>query len=157
MAEKIKHFSYIIGGIVALNLILYFFVPNCVRDIVRLFIGEDIIYYNWRSLPILISMPMVLSIEILLISCFFTKDKKVHPVMMKYVNKFGVSICIIFFLSVFCSPIISIVFAFSSYHPCASSSIFSGIYYVKDKTKCYGLNGVIPWKKGYGYNNDVKQ
>lgn len=62
-----------------------------------------------------------------------------------------------FFSSVFSGPIINIVFAFSSYHPCASSGVFSGVYYVKDKTKCYGLTGVIPWGKGYGYMDDEKK
>lgn len=157
MSDRVKFYTYIVGGALILPFIFYFCVINCGRDVIGLFTGGDIIYFNWRSLPILVCMPMVVFFEVLLISCFFTKDKKVNPTIMSFVNKAAVFICVIFFISVFSGPVITIFFAFSSYHSCASSGIFSGVYYVKDKTKCYSLTGVIPWGKGYGYNDDVKK
>jgi hypothetical protein len=153
MFNKVKFYCYVISSIFFLPFVFYFFVINCGREVIGLFSGGDVVYFNWKSLPILVCMPMVVLFEILLISCLFTKDKKVHPKIMSFVNKSGVFISVVFFISVFSGPLIAIFFAFSSYHACASAGIFSGVYYVHDKSRCFNLTHVVPWDDNHQDRN----
>jgi len=117
------------------------------QDILKILSFADIIYFNWRSLPILTVMPLYLAYEVAFLSSFFTRNQKVDPRVMKYVDKLGMITCIVFFSSVLLGPAINIAFAFSSYHSCPVGGAFSGIYYVKDKSKCFEITGVKPWGK----------
>lgn len=96
MLNKAKYYGYVIGSIVFLPFVFYFFVINCGRDVIGLFAGGDVVYFNWKSIPILVCMPIVVLLEILLISCLFTKNKKVHPKIMSSFNKLGVFISVVF-------------------------------------------------------------
>lgn len=157
MSEKTKSFICLVGTVIALPFLLFFISEICGKRLWELFVGRDVIVADWRTFPLLSIIPILTYMELLFISCFFTHNKHAHPVMIKGLRSMTIATAFIFVPSFFIGPAINVALAFSSYHPCASSSIFSGVYYVKDKTKCYGLTGVIPWKKGYGYNNDVKK
>lgn len=157
MSEKTKNYICLIVTVIALPFLLFFIFEICGKRVLEMFFGAGVIFFDWRSFPLLSIIPILAYMELLFISCFFTHDRHAHPVIVRGLRSITIATAVIFVPSFFIGPAINVALAFSSYHPCASSSIFSGVYYVKDKTKCYGLTGVIPWKKGYGYKDDVKQ
>ncbi|QLK63615.1 DUF1240 domain-containing protein (plasmid) [Enterobacteriaceae bacterium Kacie_13] len=148
--ETLNSKKNIIARIIAVIIFplpLPFLVALTLQDILKLLSLGDVIYFNWRSLPILTVMPLYLAYEFVFLSSFFTRNKKVDPSLIKYVDKIGMITCIIFFISVLLGPVINIAFAFSSYHSCPVGGAFSGVYYVKDKSKCFEITGVKPWGK----------
>lgn len=154
MQDKIKGICCLCTMVISLPFIIYFIGAVCGSDFLNLFSGKDVIYFNWRALPLLTSLPIMIYFEVLFISCFFSKDWKVHPGIHKYMLHITVFGCFTFFPAVFVGPLINIGFAFSSYHACPSGGAFSGVYYVKDKSKCFEITGVAPWGKGDSKNQD---
>ena len=154
MKDNTKNLFYFYATGISLPFIIYFFGSLCGSDFLNLFSGKNIIYFNWRALPILTSLPMMAYFEILFVSCFFSKDRKAHPAVHKYMFHITVFSCFTFFPAILSGPLINIGFAFSSYHACPSGGAFSGVYYVKDKSKCFEITGVAPWGKGDSKNQD---
>ncbi|WP_413531027.1 DUF1240 domain-containing protein [Rahnella inusitata] len=147
MSGNIKNiFSFYAVGI-GLPFVIYFCISVCGAEFLNIFSGSDVIYFNWRALPILTSIPIMVYFEIMFISCCFTKDRKAHPTILKYMLHITAFTIFTFFPAVFAGPLINIGFGFSSYHSCPVGGAFSGVYYVKDKSKCFEITGVKPWGK----------
>lgn len=154
MPVKIRNFFCLSVVVISIPFIIYFFGSVCGADFLNMFSGGDVIYFNWRALPILSALPMMAYFEILFISCFFSKDWKAHPSIVKYMLHITIFSCFTFFPAAFAGPLINIGFAFSSYYSCPVGGAFSGVYYVKDKSKCFEITGVAPWGKGDGKKHD---
>ncbi|MEW7311352.1 DUF1240 domain-containing protein [Buttiauxella gaviniae] len=146
MKSKCKNFIVLIATIVCLPFVMYFFILSCGREILTLIARSDVIYFNWRSMPILSMMPFILYFEITIASCLFTRDRKAHPFLSKYMTHISGFSCILFFLTALLQPAITIGFSFSSYHACPADGIFSGVYYVKDKRQCEKLTSAVAWE-----------
>ncbi|WP_413531028.1 hypothetical protein [Rahnella inusitata] len=151
MRDKTKGICCLYVLVISLPFVIYFLGTVCGKDFLTLFSGSDVIYFNWRALPILTSIPMMVYFEILFISCFFSTDWKAHPAVLKYMLHITAFTIFTFFPAIFAGPLINIGFAFSSYHSCPVGGAFSGVYYVKDKNKCFEITGVKPWGKGDGH------
>jgi hypothetical protein len=146
MENKYKKFIALSVGALCLPFIIYFFIITCGREVLHLISMDNVIYFNWRTMPILSIVPFVFYFEIIVISCFFTKDKKAYPFLLKYMTRVSGFNCILFFLVVLLQPVITIGFALSSYHSCPVDGIFSGVYYVKDKSMCSELTSSTSWE-----------
>lgn len=157
MSENFKNYACLFIAIIFLPCAMYFFIKVCGSEMLDLIAWGDVIYFDWRSLPMLSVMPAFLVIELTLVSCLFTRNKKVYPGLLNVMNKVLIYTLFLFFFFILSGPVFSVAFYFTPYHSCPASSMFSGVYYVRDKTKCYALNGVIPWSEGYGYQDDEKK
>lgn len=147
MSEKLKNYACLFFAILFLPLAIGFFIEICGRRVLDLIALEDVIYFDWRSLPMLSVMPISMYIEFMLISCLFTKNGKAHPKILRGLRYMTVFTAFFFVPSFILSPIVSVGLAFSSYHSCPTSSVFSGVYYVKYDFKCLELTNKHPWKK----------
>lgn len=116
------------------------------NDVVNLLRMKDVIYFNWRNIPALICMPWLAFGEVLFISSFFTRNQEIQPTLMKYANYIGLVTSVLFFLALLRGPIINVAFSFSSYHTCSIDGMFSGVYYVKDKSHCEKLTSAVAWE-----------
>lgn len=116
------------------------------NDVMDLLGMKDVIYFNWRNIPVLICMPWLAFGEVLFISSFFTRNQEIQPTLMKYANYIGLVTSVLFFLALLSGPIINVAFSFSSYHACPADGIFSGVYYVKDKSHCEKLTSAVAWE-----------
>lgn len=139
MPEKVKDYICLLFAVFFLPLLMYFFIKVCGERSFDLIVRKDVIYFDWRSLPMLSVMPMCLYLELMLISCFFTKNKRVYSGLLRVMRSITIATSFLFVVSIFSGPVFNVVFYFSSYYSCPASSIFSGVYYVKDKSRCYGL------------------
>lgn len=154
MNSGYKNVLYLSLLVTIFPILLFFLFRYCINDLMLLFSGTGVVYYNWRVIPILSSAPFMIYLELLFISCFFTEDKKASPLLLKYMLHMTIIYCFVFFSSLIACPLINIGFAFSSYHACPSGGAFSGVYYVKDKSKCFEITGIAPWGDGDGYKGN---
>ena len=147
MPGKYKTLLYLFLLVTIFPILQFFLFRYCIYDLMDLFGGSDVVYYNWRVVPILVSAPFLIYLECLFISCFFTENKKANQKLLKYMLHMSIIYGVLFFSSLLACPLINIGFAFSSYHSCPVGGAFSGVYYVKDKSKCFEISGVKPWGK----------
>lgn len=118
MSMKIKNLIILASGGICLPLASYFVLQLCVDDVRNLIYHTDFVYLNWRVFPILSGLPLIIYIEMLIFSCFFSKDKKSHPSITKHMTTMAYITCALFFPSVLIGPAINIGLAFSSWHSC---------------------------------------
>jgi len=148
MNIRLKRLLIIIAVSISLPIVTVFITRLCLADVMSLFSHGDFFYLNWRVFPILSSLPFIVYIEVVFISGFFTKDHIAYPGITKYMTIMTYVLCGFFFSSVLIGPALNIGLAFSSWHSCPVGGGFSGVYYVKHKSKCATLTSAVPWGDG---------
>lgn len=148
MDIRFKRLLMIIAVSISLPIVTIFIARLCLADVMSLFSHRDFFYLNWRVFPILSSLPFIIYMEVVFISGFFTKDHIAHPGITKYMTIMTFITFALFFPSVLIGPALNIGLAFSSWHSCPVGGGFSGVYYVKHKSKCATLTSAVPWGDG---------
>lgn len=148
MDIRLKRLLIIIAVSISLPIVTIFIARLCLADVMSLLSHGDFFYLNWRVFPILSSLPFIVYMEVVFISGFFTRDHIAHPGITKHMTTMTFVSCVLFFSSVLIGPALNIGLAFSSWHSCPVDGGFSGVYYVKDKSKCAILTSAVPWGDG---------
>ena len=123
-------FSFLTSGVV-------FFYTIGSETLVGLIKDNDYIYYDWKQIPMLFFIPVMILLDCLIICLLLPCRKKIIAITNKLMIPVTVYSIVALVFGVLLSIVISIYPLGTNYYKCESTSIVSsGSYYAKSKEIC---------------------
>ncbi|MFA9596384.1 DUF1240 domain-containing protein [Citrobacter telavivensis] len=134
--ERVKFVFLCFFAIFVLSGSLVFFAKISGSTIRDVFEGADTVYYSWRDVFALLSLPVMGYFDVLVfLFLFFPLTLNLAKIWWKLANIIYAYIYIAFILAFPLSLYISFV-PLADYHSCGQKGPFSGVYYVKEPKMC---------------------
>ncbi|XHA17431.1 DUF1240 domain-containing protein [Citrobacter farmeri] len=105
-------------------------------ELVDILHKKDVVYYDWKTIPLFLWLPAFFYADILIVSMmFFPVTRHLLEYLLTGMRAAAVYGWLMLFLSIPLSLIIS-YYPLGNYESCGQSGPFSGSYYVKDLKMC---------------------
>ena len=137
--DKIKEISCAIFSIICLTGMIISICNGASSDSLKLIMGDDYIYYDWKQIPLLFIMPVAVLFDLFIICTMVLPRcrKKIVVITQELIIPVSIYSVVSPVFGVLLSIIISFYPLGTDYYKCKPTNIVSsGSYYAKSKEMC---------------------